>query len=368
MKWMRIGLLCALVGCMSAVAQAQWGTYGSPDPIPLGQYAPQNAYQPAVINRTAYVNTVDPAGPTLSAAPASGNLPLPPSPGGGAPQNAAGNNYIPQPSPAPGYAPPMSTPPGYPQPSTPPAYLPQPAGPGCGYQPTESAAVSGMLNEPTPAVGPAPGCDMMPAGGYMKNAANCDNVGDVCGCNACCDHWYASADALYMTRSTPRTTYTSAEPTNNPVHQGYFNDVNWTWGVQGTLGYRFGCNCEWSAEITYWDLVESNSDGGPGIPGPYVTPMTFGLTNMLNTSGGGGTGGLQTADQWFNRRRPTISGGPTTWRTWKATSSATSVAAAAAPTASTSSSAFVGSASRTISCSVRSGATTSLSTPTSGLT
>ena len=283
-------------------------------------------------------------------------------------QNAAGNNYIPQPSPAPGYAPPMSTPPGYPQPSTPPAYLPQPAGPGCGYQPTESAAVSGMLNEPTPAVGPAPGCDMMPAGGYMKNAANCDNVGDVCGCNACCDHWYASADALYMTRSTPRTTYTSAEPTNNPVHQGYFNDVNWTWGVQGTLGYRFGCNCEWSAEITYWDLVESNSDGGPGIPGPYVTPMTFGLTNMLNTSGGGGTGGLQTADQWFDRRRPTISGGPTTWRTWKATSSATSVAAAAAPAASTSSSAFVGSASRTISCSVRSGATTSLSTPTSGLT
>ena len=28
--------------------------------------------------------------------------------------------------------------------------------------------------------------------------------------------------------------------------------------------------------------------------------MTFGLTNMLNTSGGGGTGGLQTADQWFD--------------------------------------------------------------------
>ena len=178
MKWMRIGMLCGLVGCMSALAQAQWGTYGSPDPIPLGQYAPQNAYQPAVINRTAYVNAVDPTGPTLSATPGPANLPLPPAPEGN-------------------------------------------------VQPADSAAVAGMLNEPSPAVGPVPGCGMMPPGGYMQNAAACDNA---CCCNACCDHWYASVDALYMTRSGPRTTYTSAEPPNNPVNQGHFDDVNWTWG------------------------------------------------------------------------------------------------------------------------------------------
>ena len=42
--------------------------------------------------------------------------------------------------------------------------------------------------------------------------------------------------------------------------------MNWTWGEQATIGYRFGCCCEWAVEATYWGLAESNSDGGPGIP------------------------------------------------------------------------------------------------------
>jgi len=141
---------------------------------------------------------------------------------------------------------------------------------------------------------------MLPSGGYFKQAGNCETCGDTCCGNGCCSPWYASFDALYMTRSQPNKVYTSAEPPAAPVNQGYFNGMNWTWGGQVTLGYRFGCGCEWALEGTYWDLAESCSDGGPGIPPPYVTPMTFGLTNMLNTSNGGGTGGLQTADQWFD--------------------------------------------------------------------
>src|SRR5208282_795747 len=113
----------------------------------------------------------------------------------------------------------------------------------------------------------------------------------------CCSPWYFSADALSMTRSKPNTVYTSAEA-NSLVNQGYFNDVSWTWGAQATVGYRFGCCCEWAVEATYWGLTEGNSCGGPGIPGPYVSPMTFGLTDLLGTTGGGGTNGDQTANNF----------------------------------------------------------------------
>ena len=46
MNSMRMGCF-ALVGWMAADAKAQLGTYGSPDPIPLGQYAPRDSYLPA---------------------------------------------------------------------------------------------------------------------------------------------------------------------------------------------------------------------------------------------------------------------------------------------------------------------------------
>ncbi len=241
MNTMRLGLFCALVGWLAADAQAQLGTYGSPDSIPLGQYAPRDPYVPAAISRTSYVPAVDGSGPTLIPAPAT-------------------TSNIPQP-------------------------------------PTESSAVSSMLNEPGPTVSPSSECNMLPSGGYVKDAGNCATCGDACcGCGNCCSPWYVSADALYMTRSRPNKVYTSAEASNLDV-QGYYNDANWTWGEQATIGYRFGCCCEWALEGTYWGLTESNSDGGPGIPGPYVSPMTFGLTNILGTLGSGGVG-YQTANNY----------------------------------------------------------------------
>jgi len=261
MNTMRMAFFCALVGWMAADAQAQLGTYGSPDPIPLGQYAQRDSYAPAVASRTSYVTAADPTGPTLTPAP---------------------YNNIPEP-------------------------------------PSQSAAVSQMLNQPGTTVSPVPGCNVMPAGGYMKDAGNadvCGGNGNGFGGNGCCSPWYASVDALFMTRSKSNTVYTSAEA-NSVVNQGQFNDFNWSWGAQATIGYRFGCNCEWAVEGTYWGLTESDTDGGPAINAPYVSPMTFGLTNILGTTGGQVTllnpTGIGTANQWTDN-----SPDHHTWRNWDA--------------------------------------------------
>ena len=140
----------------------------------------------------------------------------------------------------------------------------------------------------------------------------------------------------------------------NPVNQGYFNDVNWTWGGQATVGYRFGCCCDWAVEGTYWGLAESNSDGGPGIPGPYVSPMTFGLTSILGTTGGGhrATQRLPDGQQLYRQLAGPSHLAELRWpRTWSSTSCGPSVAASAIASASISSPAFAGSASRTASSS-----------------
>jgi len=241
MNTMRMGLFCALVGWTAADAKAQLGTYGSPDPIPLGQYASRDSYVPPPISRTSYVTSADGSSPAMD----------------------------PNPVPS-GTIPPL---------------------------PAESSAISSMLSEPGPTVGPPSGYNMLPPGGYVKDAGNCDTCGDACcGCGNCCSQWYVSADALYMTRNRPNKVYTSAEA-SSLVNQGHFDEVNWTWGEQATIGYRFGCCCEWAVEGTYWNLTESDSDGGPGIPGPYVSPMIFGLTNILGTVGNGGIG-YQTANNY----------------------------------------------------------------------
>ncbi len=258
MNAMRVILFCALVGWMAADAQAQLGTYGSPDPIPLGQYASGGSYVPAAVSRTSYVAAADGSGPTLNPAPYGG--------------------------------------------------IPQP--------PSESSAVSAMLNQPGPVIGAPSVGNVPPSGGCMQEAGNCGSCGSVCG-GGCCSRWYASFDALYLTRNEPNRVYTSAEPPANPVNQGYFNDFNWVWGGQGTVGYRFGCGCEWALEGTYWGTAESNSDGGPGIPGPYVSPMTFGLTSILGTTGGSVTAinpnGYQTANNYTDGSQVNH-----TWRNYQA--------------------------------------------------
>ena len=119
-----------------------------------------------------------------------------------------------------------------------------------------------------------------------------------------------------MTRTRPRNDYTSYE-WGVPDNQGQFSDVDWTWGGEVTIGYRFGCCCEWGVEGTYWGLAESSTDGGPNCAGPYGTPFTMGLTSMLSTTGGLVTAqnptGLGTADQWTDD-----SPDHHIWRNWDA--------------------------------------------------
>jgi hypothetical protein len=172
-----------------------------------------------------------------------------------------------------------------------------------------------MGNEPRPTIAPGWGGNALHSGGYGQ-AGQCDAGCDVCGCGAgvCASSWYVSADGLFMTRNQPNKVYTSAEATSFG-NSGYFDDMNWTWGGQGTLGYRFGGG-PWAVEGTYWGVLKSNTDGGPGIPGPYVSPMIFGLTSILGTTGGLPTttnpNSIGTADQWTDS-----SPNHHIWRNWQ---------------------------------------------------
>ncbi len=107
--------------------------------------------------------------------------------------------------------------------------------------------------------------------------------------------------------------------------------MDWTWGGEVAIGYRFGCCCEWGVEGTYWGLAESSTDGGPNCPGPYGTPFTMGLTSMLSTTGGLITGrtppGSARPINGPTTRRIITSGGPGMPRTWNSTSCGHSAAA-----------------------------------------
>ena len=260
MNAMRWGLFCALVGWMATAAEAQWGTYGSPDPIPFGQSVPPNPYLPAAASRTAYLTGVDDPGAALRLPP-SGNIPQPPS---------------------------------------------------------ESAATMMMLNEPAPTV--VPRGNVPPAADAINDAGRGDACGSVCFGNCCDSRWYASFEALYMTRNQPSEFCTSIyAPADGslPVNRGGFNGMDWIWGGQATLGYRFGCCCDWALEATYWGLAESCTDGTPNnIPScPYVSTMNLSMVSILGTTGGAVTptnpNGYQTADYYTNNSPDNH-----IWRNW----------------------------------------------------
>jgi hypothetical protein len=249
MNTLRIAVIGALVGWTAADARAQLGTYGAPDPISWSQDTMPIGDTPLVATRTTYVSTTDGSVTTQ-------NMPT-----------------------------------------------------------SSSTGLGGMLSDTGPTVAPVTGgqTGIMPPGGYMQDSGCCDNNcgwGNCCGCGCCCP-WYASFDFLYMTRDQPNKVFFSAQQ-NAVVNQGFFDTFNWTPGGQVTVGYRFGCCCDWALEGTYWGLGESDTDGSPNIAGPYVTPMIMGLVDILGTTGGGGTNGDQTANNYTD-------GSPDhhIWREWQ---------------------------------------------------
>ena len=242
MNAMRVILFCALVGWMAADAQCNWGPTAPRIQFPWGSMLRRGSYVPAAVSRTSYVAAADGSGPTLN--------PAPPAAFRNRPRKARRYRRM-----------------------------------------LKRARHDGRSHRPL--------VTCRPRAAACKEAGNCDTCGERLRLRRLLLAVVCLVRRPLHARSEPNTVYTSAEPPANPVNQGYFNDFNWTWGGQATVGYRFGCCCDWAVEGTYWGLAECNSDGGPGIPGPYVSPMTFGLTSILGTTGGGRhPNGDQTANNY----------------------------------------------------------------------
>lgn len=270
MKLLRIGTFLSLVIWSASNAWGQLGLYGSPQPLQLQQAQPVSYGDPVTANSRPGL------GQPSGYVPRSSNTSRPYY------QTSA------QTQPAPTPAPPRVG--GYrtPTPATAPAGMPalsRPMTPNFG-------PVQPMLNEPPPGAtmgnggfGGCNGCDGPQCGG-LGGYSGCD------GCGGICFPWYVSLRALVMTRDKPNTLSTSAEEANL-ASQGHFDDFDWRWGGEVTVGRRFNCcGAGWGIEATYWTLDESGTEGGPGIPGPYVTPLFMYGTDIVGT----GT----TAGDWFN--------------------------------------------------------------------
>jgi hypothetical protein len=242
-------------------ARAQWGLYGSPEPLvlpaqqpavagatmsPAGPVLVQSAYQPVTANYGQPYTQVAanvPGGPGLPAAPPPGTLPYPPAtPAGPATGNVAGPSFLGE----------TMIPPG----------------------------------------GPSAGC----AGGNCGGRGGCLSP---CGCgddgNAC--PWYVTMMGLGMTRDRPNHLYTTAQ-TNNLQNQWCFDNFPWSGGGEITFGRRFCCG-QWGVEATYWTLGEMESDSCATIPGPFSTPFTMKWVYMQGTTNYNNTG-CTTADEWFD--------------------------------------------------------------------
>ena len=292
MKLLRISIFLSLVIWCASNAWGQLGLYGSPEPLQLPQTQPASYGAPVTTNSygvpvttNARPGMVQPSGYV----PMQGNSPRPyyqasaPMQPASRPYYMASNQIQPAPTPA---APRAG---GYRTPT--PAMAP-PGMPALGRTTTAPSAANSMMNEPPPSViagnggyGGCNGCEGSQCGG-LGCYSGCDDCGGIC------FPWYASLRTLVMTRDKPNTLWTSAEMAN-PTKQGHFDDFDWRWGGEVTVGRHFNsCGAGWSIEATYWTLDEFSSEGGPGIAGPYVTPLFMWGTEVV------GTGTM--ASDWFN--------------------------------------------------------------------
>lgn len=153
---------------------------------------------------------------------------------------------------------------------------------------------------PLPAAGPVPAAASAPALS-LPNECNtsapcCESIGPQIGIGGCCDGggWYGRILALELTRDKPNTVYTSAESGNQTI-QGSYDSVNSTWGGEVDLGREFGCG-QFAVEGVFWTPGLMQSSGGPGIPGPYLSPLVMSTVNILGTG--------DTGNQWTDNNSP----------------------------------------------------------------
>jgi hypothetical protein len=258
MKLFRVSLLVLVAAGSVSEARAQWGLYGSPDPLmlpamqPAVATSPQWGAGPAVVPSTYQpaVTGYAPPGGQVAGLPAGVGNPPPPMPTSG-----------PYPVAAPGG----------------PALAPPPGG------------VSGpsILGDPQAAPGgPAPGCASCGGGG-----------GCLAGCGAECP-WFVTLYGLGMTRDKANHLYTSAQ-TNALQNQWDYDHFPWSGGGEITFGHRFGCCNQWGIEATYWTLAELSGEGCTPAGCLYNTPFTMRWVEMQGTVNSTGTG-CTTAEEWFD--------------------------------------------------------------------
>ncbi|MGD0896604.1 MAG: BBP7 family outer membrane beta-barrel protein [Thermoguttaceae bacterium] len=276
MKLLRGLFVVAVAAWSVSEARAQFGLYGSPEPLPLATMQPVAYGEPAaptgpVTVASVYQPTTASLTPPYYQMAADGQagtrIPLPPAP------VISGNA-----TPAYGVSPSPSNMSG-------PAIMGDPpAG-------TPMAPPNGQVMEPG-----YPGC----AGGY-----GCGGGRQGClapyGCGEgggnCCNPWYATVLGLAMTRDRPNKLFTTAQ-TNALENQWTDNHFDWTGGGEVRVGYRFGCCCQWAIEGSYWTLGEFHTDACPDMAGPYSTPFTMKWVYMQGTDNGHGAS--TTADEWFD--------------------------------------------------------------------
>jgi hypothetical protein len=290
MKLIRILLAVFLAVNLTGLALAQYGLYGSPDPLTM----PQPAQQPQPAATVPYGGYQAPyaeqpgnaaGGYTQQVAPYS-------APSGYVAQQtqySAPVNYAPQPAPAQ---------PVYRVASAPrPVYVAQ--------QPTPVAAPEPMpaWNEPIPQTnsnmanpsaveqgtkGSATGSGYVP---YNSSAGDCRASvekyqaaacgEEACGYNAC--PWYASLSGLVLTRGDANRLWTSYETGNDPNQLMNTQDARtgWNFGGEIRFGRRFcACGCDpcntsgyWALEADYWTTENQLGNASVTNPNTVSTPL-----------------------------------------------------------------------------------------------
>ncbi|MGA2620770.1 MAG: BBP7 family outer membrane beta-barrel protein [Thermoguttaceae bacterium] len=258
MKLFRVTAVFVLAVWACAEAQAQWGLYGSPQPLEFQQLQPVIAGSQG----SAFL----PGAPAYGAAPA----------GQGAPVCLAAAQGQPDPQLWPPVPPVPGAMPG------PQGQYGRPVAPA-GPAPGSPAPIGAPNTIYEPAGCPSGGC----AGGGLPNGCGCEMP------------WYGSLMALYMTRDRPNVVWTTMKTTDNTQRWGA-SEVDWQWGGEVTIG-RTLCDCgcsSWAIEGTYWGLADFCRTDTPNFSCNYSTPLTFGNVSMLGTDNGTGT--PCSAEQWYD--------------------------------------------------------------------
>jgi hypothetical protein len=267
MKPLRTVVFLCMVAVGATPAWAQLGLYGSPEllefpqaaraPVLPGGYATPPAYPAAAPAPTTWT--------VPAAAPYASRRPLPPTPS----SPAAGASQ-------------WAQIPADPAPPTPPYWN--------GNLPTANApaeapsVVQQMLSEAEaqqPAADPASGVSDQGQYGPLTAAVNGFEQACLGGCGggwaarSCCP-WYASANALVMTRNDANRVWTSYE-WGNEANQWCNTRISmrWKWGGEIRFGRRFCCD-RWAVEATYWALEPFEGFSECTHPNNLGTPLTVG--------------------------------------------------------------------------------------------